>query len=216
MATQLSIYNGALREIGERKLATLSDNTESRRLLDGVWNGTEFIRYVLGQGLWKFAKRTKQIFPETGLEADFGYRKAFAKPTDFVRTIALTSDEHLNQPLTTYTEEKGHWFTDIEPIYVAYVSDDVAGYGGDLSVWDEEFVLYVETFLASRIVKRVTQSDTDYDKLHKLAKARLLDARSSNAMEGPTEFPPTGSWVRSRLGSRGGRRDRGNRGGLIG
>lgn len=213
-ATKLSIYNGALRECGERSLASLSENREPRRLLDGVWD-QNFVRYVLGQGQWKFARRTKEIFAEPSITPDFGYRKAFAKPTDFVRTVSMSTDEYGNTPLTQYTEEKGYWFSDWEPLYVTYVSDD-AGYGGDFSQWSEDFVLYVETYLASRIVKRISQNKSDEEDLRKMARKRLLDARSQDAMEGPTTFPPTGRWVQARLGRGSSHRDRGNRGGLIG
>lgn len=38
MASKLTVYNGALLVLGERKLASLSESTPSRRKLDTVWD----------------------------------------------------------------------------------------------------------------------------------------------------------------------------------
>ena len=38
MITRLQLYNSALLLLGERNLASLSENREPRRLLDHVWD----------------------------------------------------------------------------------------------------------------------------------------------------------------------------------
>jgi hypothetical protein len=63
--SRLSIYNGALRECQERKLASLSEDREPRRVLDDVWNdGDGLLRFVLRQKQWRFARRTVEIASE--------------------------------------------------------------------------------------------------------------------------------------------------------
>ena len=205
--TRLAIYNGALLECGERDLASLSENREPRRLLDRVWdNGA--VRYCLNRGQWKFAKRTVQLVASTDVEPSFGYRYAFAEPEDFVRTIGLWSDEYLNAPLLQYQQEGRLWFADFDTLYLSYVSDG-ADYGGDLGRWPEEFARAVELYLASRIIKKLTQSVDDEKFAMAKAAAAFRDAASSDAMEGPTTFPPPGRWVQARHG--GTLRDRGSR-----
>jgi hypothetical protein len=213
MPTRLGLYNGALMECGERELLTLSENREPRRLLDRAWDNG-LIDYVLGQGQWKFAKLTVELAASTSIEPDFGYRNAYEYPSDHIRTCGVSADEYMNTPLTQYTSERNVWFTEAEPLYVSYVSND-SSYGGDLSLWPGDFCLYVEAYLAHRIVRKLTQDKEDWGRLFKLTKVRLKDAKSSDAMEGPTVFPPTGAWVSARAG-RGSPRDRGNRGSLIG
>jgi hypothetical protein len=214
--SRLSIYNGALRECQERKLASLSEDREPRRVLDDVWNdGDGLLRFVLRQKQWRFARRTVEIASEASIEPSFGHQYAFVQPSDFVRTCKLCSDERLQVPITDYDVEAGYWYCDIDPIYVSYVSDDT-DYGGNLSGWPPDFVLYVETHLASQIAGRLTGNKTDRNDLLKLAKIRLNEATSADAMEGPTVFPPTGTWVRSRSGLRNSRLDRGSRSRLIG
>lgn len=214
MATKLTIYNGALLECGQRELASLSEEAAARRMLDRVWD-TGGVDYCLGQGQWKFAKRTLQIASSSGMAQSFGYQYAFEKPTDHIRTTSLCSDEYGNAPLLRYTQEQSWWFADTDPIYVSYISN-ASVYGGDLAAWPEDFSRYVEAYFASRIVKRLTQDRDEWGRIHKLARVILSDARASDAMESPTEFPPPGSWPRARHRGLRSRADRGNRGSLLG
>ena len=130
--TRLKLYNEALITfLGERALGSLAENREPRRVLDAVWdNGA--IDYCLEQGLWNFATRAQQITYSPSVEPPFGYRYAFTKPDDYVRTAAVCSDERFNCPLTQYADEGGFWFADLDTLYVKYVSDDDQ-YGYDLS-----------------------------------------------------------------------------------
>ncbi len=212
MATQLSLYNEALRLCGERKLASLSENREPRRILDSVWDANA-INYCLEQGQWNFAMRTAKIESNPSMQPPFGYQYAFDRPNDLIRISGLCSDEYFNNPLLEYEEEAGYWFADVDEIYIRYVSND-ASYGNDYSLYPETYMRYVATYLAVEIVDRLTQNASLYDKLYGLMKRRLTDARSKDAMADPTKFLPTGSWVRSRRG--GSSSDRGKRNRLIG
>lgn len=212
MNTQLGLYNQALTLLGERKLASLSENREPRRVLDDIWDGG--VKYCLEQGQWKFALRTSKLIYAPEIEPSFGYARAFEKPSDCVRVAKLCSDEFFNMPLLAYNEEAGFWFASLDEIYISYVSDH-ASFGGDLTLWPESFVKWVGLFLATEGGKRITQSTTDLEKLDKVQRRAKTDALSKDAIQGPTQFLPQGSWARARNGSRNGY-DRGNRGQLIG
>jgi hypothetical protein len=196
---------------GDRKLASLTENQQARHLLDDEW-ADGAVNYCLGQGQWRFATRTVEMAASPSVEPDFGYQNAFPIPDDFIRTVALCSDSYFKVPLLAYVQEQSYWFADIDPLYLSYVSND-ASYGGDMSLWPNEFVLYLQAYLASKIVETLTQDKSQWEKLFKLARRYLIDARSSNAMEGPTVFPPSGSWSSAR---RGRAINRGSRNRLIG
>jgi hypothetical protein len=212
MTSRLSIYNGALLECGERELASLSENREPRRLLDRVWdNGA--VDFCLAAGQWKFAKRSLELVSTPSISPGFGYAFAFELPTDHLRTTALCSDPYMNVPLLQYSQERRYWFANIDPIYVSYISNDTS-YGGDMSLWPMDFVRYVEAYFASMIVFKLTQDENSEKKLIALVDKRRNDVGSSDAMEGPTTFAPTGSWVAARYGGSGA--NRGSRNNLIG
>lgn len=217
MATnRLLLYNAAILAMGERQLTSISENREPKRVLDVVWD-CGAIDFVLEQGLWNFAMRTVRIDYSPSVEPDFGYSRAFDKPTDWIRTAGFSLDEFFATPLNQYTDEAGFWFADADQIYVRYVSND-ASYGSDLSLWPQTFVKYVAAYLAWEAAGRLSQSEEKLARLEKLMKARLRDARSKDGMNQPAAFPPRGSWSRARGGGgRGGPMgDGGATGGLIG
>ena len=80
MTTQLDLYNGALLQVGERFLASLTEQREPRRLLDQVWaaNG---VKTCLEEGQWPFAMRTVQVDYDPSITPTFGYARVFQKPT---------------------------------------------------------------------------------------------------------------------------------------
>lgn len=195
MTTKLALYNGALRELGERRIAALTENRESRRHLDDVYS--DAIRGCLEDGLWTFALRTSQLDYSPSIEPDFGYRRAFTRPDDFVRTAQVCQDAFLQTPLTQYTDEGGLWYADLDTIFIQYVSD-AATYGGDMSLWTQRFIRLVECDLAERACLPITNDRQKKAALLLLRKRMLDEARSQDAMAKPTKFPPVGSWVQAR------------------
>lgn len=213
MTTRLTLYNGALLACGERELSSTTDSTPSRRYLDQAWNA-DFTSEVLNAGQWKFATRNQQLSHETSVTLEYGHSYAFLKPADHVRTTRLCVDAFYNIPLTSYDTDTNYFYASVDPIYISYVSNDTS-YGGDLSKWPPDFTEYVRLYLAWKIIPRLNGNKTDLDRLKKDIKLALRDAKSSDAMEGPTAFPPTGSWVNARQRGRTGY-DRGSRTSLIG
>lgn len=200
MTTKLGLYNGALRLCKERKLASLSENREPRRLLDeayGDGSTTGAVKACLQMGQWTFAMRTIKLDYSPSVEPDFGYRKAFDQPVDMVRVSAVCSDEYFKYPLLEYADERAFWFADLDTIYVRYVSND-ASYGADLSLWPESFVKLVEAYLAQEIVGNLTGADSQ--NVARVYKDSKTNALSQDAMNKPTAFTPSGSWSSARRG----------------
>lgn len=215
MASKLGIYNKALTQhLGERKLASLAENREPRRVLDDIWD-EGLVNACLEAGQWKFAKRTLKLTYNPDVTPAFGHAYAFDKPTDFVRLVGFYSDEFCQMPLLAYQEEAGQWFASLQDVYIEYVSNGAA-YGNDLARWPESFTDYVAGSVALRATGRIQGNATDKDALTKEVEMLLKNSRSKDAMEGPTKFPPEGSWPSSRRGNTGPFRDRGNRNSLIG
>lgn len=206
MATsRLALYNGALRILKERKLASLTEAREPRRLLDDAWGDgstTGAVRYCLEMGQWTFATRTVQIDYSPSVTPAFGYTFAFDQPTDLVRTVGVFTDEDCTNPLLQYVDERRYWYAGSETIYVKYVSNH-ASYGADVSLWPENFAKLVEAYLAKEVA-------WDDDKAV-LAERKWLTAkresRSFDAMNKPTAFLPEGGWSAARRGARSAVRD---------
>lgn len=209
--SRLTLYNGALRILGDTKLASLTEAKEARYLLDDVWDDGA-VDYCLEQGLWNFAIRSAEMTSDPSIEPDFGFSLAYEKSTDWVRTAAVTSDPYFQCVVTAdgYRDEAGYLWTDIAPLYMSWVSNDAA-YGNDMSMWPKTFVKFVEYDLAFEICPRMKQAENKLDRVEKAMMRTLTDARSKDAMNNGPQRRPGGSWSRMRRGG-----DRGSRSRLIG
>ena len=212
MTTRLYLYNEALRMCGERSISSLTEDREPRYLLDSVWNNGG-VDYCLEQGFWQFATRSVQVDYDTAVTPAFGFNRAFTKPTDWVKTAAVCSDEYFRVPLINYTDEAGYWYAEIDTIYVKYISNGNS-YGNDLSVWTQSFADYAASHFAYKIVKKLTGDENKELALKQDRKDFLNAAKNHDRSGDPQKFPAPGRWASSR--SRGSGRDRGNRGSLIG
>lgn len=217
-ANQLQIYNDALVLCKERPLAALTDNVESRRLLDQVWSNDGNLA-CLEEGQWAFAARTAMIDADPNIQPIFGYRQAFDKPKDWVRTLGIANDEYFRAPLLQYVDEAGYWYCDLQTIYARYVSND-PGYGLNLGLWPRSFTEFVVAHYASKIVPTLTQDKTLIDTICEprvgVRAKRLEEAKSKAALANPTSFNAPGNWSLARR--RGGTRQDGGypTGNLIG
>ena len=192
----IDVYNEALRLLGERRLTSTSEARDARYHLDDAYGRAKL--YCLEQGLWNFAMRSAQLDASDSVEPSFGYRYAFTKPSDWVRTYVISASEELQPPLLRYNDESGYWYADVDPLYIKYVSNDTS-YGLDLTLWPETYAYYVSCRLAVMAGPSIcTLSETKTDELLGKEKRARVDARSKDAMNEPPAFPPSGSWASAR------------------
>lgn len=220
-ATRLSLYNDALLMAGERAIVTLTDNVEGRYLLDQVWNNNG-VDGCLEEAQWEFAMRTIQLDYDPSVTPSYGYASAFDKPDDWILTSALCSDEFFRVPVMRYVDEAGFWFSDLQTIYVRYVSND-PNYGANMALWPRSFTDFVAAHFATKIILKITNDESRLNLFinltnseHSIRGRALLNAKSRCAMAGPTMLSAQGNWSLAR--TRGvNRRDGGNiSGDLIG
>lgn len=212
MADRLGIYNDALLIAGERSLVSLTEDREPRRLLDQVW-AAGGVQACLEEGQWRFAMRTVKLDYDPSMAPDFGYNRAFTKPSDWVTTSAVCSDEYFRLPLLRYFDEAGYWYSDIDTIYVRYISSD-AYYGNNMGSWPMSFYDFVCAHFAAKLILKITNDEDRFKKVLGLREVLLRKAKSKAAMEDPTSFPAQGRWTKSRM-RYGNRRDGGNTGGSL-
>jgi len=226
-ASRLQIYNDALLLLGQRPIANLTVNEEGRRLLDQVWDGagqgTGGVDACLEQGQWKFATRASKFEYDTDITPEFGHQFAFAKPTDWMETVSVCTDEYFLAPLLNYSDENQFWLASVHPLYIKYISND-ADYGKNLSLWPVSFREFVVAYFASRVVHKVAPGMAAYiigdptkPEQRGILQSRLLTAKNRDAWAGATKLMAPGSWVKSRQRyGNGNWRDGGSRASLIG
>lgn len=199
-ASKLGLYNEALGHLMERKLTSLSENREPRRVLDDYWD--RVVGHCVGRHFWKWAKRVTQIDASSTTTPYFGWKYAFEIPDDWVRTYLVSTVETLNPPLWDYAEEAGFIFANFTPIYLSFISNDPQ-YGMNTGRWTDFFCDFVALRLASQACKRITNKAellVGPDGLNKQEEKARLRAAAVDAMNDPPGQMPTGTWARSRRG----------------
>ncbi len=196
--TQLTLTNGALRHLGQRKITDVNDTGEPATVLRDLWQDG-LVDDCLGNGQWLFATRTDMYDFSPSIVPTFGYTYAFDKPEDWVRTTGIWVNPSQSVPLVDYSDEAGYWFTYVATIYVSFISN-ASNYGGDMARWPEQFCRWLEAYWAWRACYRLTQDQGKTDRLEKMQEKLLVKARSLNAQGRPTSFPPNGGWTNARLG----------------
>lgn len=197
---QLRVYNEALRICGQRKLSSLIDSNNARYLLDDAW-GNNGVNHCLEKGQWNFARRSSKLTYDPTVTPDWGYRRAFNKPADWVQTVMISGDEKFQMPLTAYLDEAGYWFCDLDDLYVSYVSAD-KNYGLNIGLWPSAFADYVSAHLAAVIIHTLSGDAGKRKEVLDYEKVQLQNAKSRDASNQPTKFPAQGSWVTARHGAR--------------
>ena len=200
-ATKLSTYNQALQMMGERKITSLaSPATEQTQIeLDTAWdNGA--VDYCLEQALWNFATRKISLSYDPDVTPSFGLKYAFNKPTDWIRTSAICSDQRFFDPILEYEDIGEYWYSDLQTLYIKYISND-ASYGSDFSLWPQTFQKVVSGYLAMETCERITQNRVKRADMETKYYRLLFDASAKDAFNQATQLPSPGSWVRSRGGS---------------
>jgi hypothetical protein len=212
---KLTLWNMALvDELGVDPLSDTGEGVEAGRTLARVHD--QVVEECLSAASWNFIVETVKLEADTGTVPAFGYPKVFAKPTDWVRTVAISEDEYFSYPLTRYYDDQGFWSADNSPIYVRYASNDT-GLGLNMDRWTPLFTRYVSLELASRVCMKLTQNRSlKKDVEEAMEKAKRL-AKNQDAMDdAQPKFPPPSGWTQARWQGARGWRDRGSRGSLIG
>ena len=213
MATKLGVINGALLDLGSRRVTDTGEDNEAVEDMVGVWD--RVVDDCLSAGSWNFATETVKLEADTGVTPEFGFTEVFAKPSDWLRTAGVSLDEYFGRPLTQYYDDVGFLSADATPIYLRYVSNDT-GMGLELARWTPAFTRYVELELAARVGGRVTQNGAIMVEVRKERDRARKAALTQDAMnEAQPKFLPPSSWTLAR-GGRSSRNDGGSRGSLIG
>lgn len=199
MADRLSIYNRALAMLGERALASLTENQPSRHALDLQW--APALQFMLEQGLWKNSLRTVEIAPDGDFEAQFGFENVFSLPEDFVDIAMMSATGDMKDPIRDYEiEAASRLYASVEYVYLQYVSNS-ASYGLDLAAWPEAMVSALVAYLAFLVGPSVTNGRTDKGDAYSIFERRLSEAKRKNAMQNAAKEMPRGRWSRARAGN---------------
>ena len=203
MPTQLSVFNGALRLLGEERMTDVSANTKPGRELRSAWG--DVTQRTFEEYNWNFAsERTSlQRLSETPAHS---YDYYYAKPDDWLRTIAIRSTaDDFGDTILYYVDEggtdanpKGRIATSESAVYLRYIS---SGYLTRIGNWPQIFADYVAGLLAQEICPGITGNSTKMESIAAMVRRRKHDAINWDSVQNPPRMTRVGRLVRSRYGS---------------
>ena len=199
MATQLSVYNTALRLCSHRRLHSssgLTEATPARYELDSVWS-EDYADAWLEEADWTFALVGTALGADNAVEPNFGYSNAFELPSDMVRLSGVYEDPLMTIPHRQYRHE-GNWIDSNLPyIYIQYVCRTK---GKVIADWSPKFADFVAASLALKIAP-VLHGKVDVDRIEGRCERIKHDAVSANGLSQPSRPLPRGSWASARIGA---------------
>jgi hypothetical protein len=201
MASKLSIFNAALRLLGERSLGAVGEPTEPGRILRDLWPHT--LRFCISQHTWRFAAKYAEL-TDTAIPEAYGLAGGFNKPEDFIRLLAAASDVEMETPVQDLYEFQKHFRSDVDTLHIWYVA--APDPCQDEYDWPEPFVEYVHYYLAARaaphiqsgLIPQAAQAQSDEDGrvsgggyLGIGMQSALQAAITFDTANGPQQFLPT-------------------------
>lgn len=197
MATKLQIWNRALYHLGEPQLVTLTDDVESRRVIETIW--LSVLEDALSRGDWNFAMKTRLATVAAGEMPSPGYQSVFNKFSDWQRTITFAHTEFVDDSFSDdfdVLDEGQFWHTHNPVLYVRYISTDFAQ-DSAIQFFPTSYVQFVQYLLARDICERLTQGTGLYEKLDILMDRQLLKAKSIDARNMKQTVIRPGQWAQA-------------------
>jgi hypothetical protein len=176
VASQTDCFNAALTLLGERRIASLSEDAETVRVLLALWNPT--MLFCLEQGIWSFAMRIATV-AQSGDGTAAGMTYAFEPPTDLIHVYQVGNEAAIDPAWAdaNFIDHGPAWYGNAATLYVHYTSDN-GSYGTDTTLWPETFAQYAAAYLAHRAAYRLTGSLALTEQLDILQTRRLANALS--------------------------------------
>lgn len=195
MATQLLIANWALTLIGEKRLSSLSDDSQNAELITDLWDAVRDA--TIAQAAWHdFIERTSIAVDSA--EPAWGFNYQYTLPGNVVRPlqigpyyVGLNLSDNRNADEADYRIEQRKILTNLgAPLDVKWLINSV-----DVGLWQPCFAKLMAADLAENINPRVTENETIAQRLSFWRTRAWAEAGTANAIEDPPDHPADDAWM---------------------
>jgi hypothetical protein len=186
MATSVvQIINNALIKIGASAILTLTENSESARAANLIY---EQVRDAsIRDHVWNFAIRRVELAQNSTAPAfEFSYQ--YNLPSDCLRVLRM---EDMGM---YYKIEGGKLLTDEGTAKILYLSRVE-----DVNLFDALFVEALSARIAAELSVTLSESNTLYANMMEIYQRKIADARSMDAQESGYQEIIADTWLDSRL-----------------
>lgn len=181
-ATKLSQYQAAIRHLGDARLDLITDDVETRYILDDAWDAAA--AFCLRQAPWAFA--LKSVALTTGGVGVGGYATSYLFPSDWLRTHAVFQYSGSGRECPFDFRERGSACIAVNVsggIVMRYVSSDFLDPALAGNPWPEHFAQAHAAYLAFSVAERVTGEPAAAGRMSQLFSSLLPQAVAIDALE---------------------------------
>jgi len=186
-ASSLIIANDALAILGATSIGSLSDSTKEARICNVQYDPCR--KATLRLYPWSFAKKRVILDIPEVVAPEFSFENAFNLPTDFLRVIEIDTQG------ASFQIEAGQVLTNASELNLRYVYNVT-----DTTLFDPLFDQALAHFLAWKICRHITQSDSLKAEIWKEFLAMTKLGRFVNSVENPAPALETLEWIEAREG----------------
>jgi hypothetical protein len=192
MASQASVYQKALRLLGEPSNVTVDSDKKIVREMTGAYS--DVVRAVFESHPWNQFKTLVQLTQTT--PGEMGWDYTFNIPAT-LRRIVLVNNTTQEDDLEgiEYAYRKGLILTNSETTYLWYVDST---FESQLGGWPQAFANYVSSLLADEVWPVNDESDNTRSRINSAIGEWGRKAKGLDASTDPVVRHPAGNYVRSR------------------
>jgi len=188
MATIVGICNEALIRLGSPTITGLTDSQPEAVKCNAIF--TEMRDNLLRAHPWNFALKRKKLAKESEQPA-FGYSAQYTLPADFIRVVALFDRDTAEGPPPAYKLEGMKVLSDVESIYLLYVSRVT-----DPNAMPPDFRHALSVRIAAELAGNLAESTVMREALQEeFRREALPSARAADALEDSPRMIPESDWV---------------------
>lgn len=189
--SQLSVFNDALKMLGDHRLITTTDDVEARYELDRSW--TNAVAFVFQAAFWRFTLVTATLTHNGALTPTVaGYTSVFAQPANYYRPHALYVLSTARECPLDVKQQGVLFYANTTPINIRYVSSALIATPAS---WPETVAKAVAAYMAFDIASRISQDPQATQGMFELWQQYFAAAQAVEAV-------PANPWLDHQLSGR--------------
>ncbi len=185
MASEVSICNEALQELGGSRIVSLTQDSVEARACNAIYAETR--DQLLRRYAWSFAKTRAQL-AASATEPAFEFDNAYPLPSDCLRVL-LPQDADCDWTIEG-RQILTNWGAPLEVVYLRQITDP--------NTMDVLFRRALAGELAMKLAEPLTQSNSKWEKAKLIRDEAVAEAKRTNAIEKLPVEPREDTWITAR------------------
>ena len=181
MASKLTIWNKALRKVGELRVTSLTENSVNARLLQDTYE--EDKNAVLEMHSWKFARKEYECGLNGGV-TPVAWDHSYELPNDFIKIIYFNNTDAFDRQKVMFDVQGDTLLSNEDTAKIIYTSRETVE-----GLFSPLFVECLSTYMAMNMAYNRTKSQPLMERLAQAFERQLSRAKVADGSQDNTPAP---------------------------